>query len=309
MLVLIAGITGSLGQRLATAAQARGLKVRGLGRSPDKLDPSISQNLESFVKSTSHEDIPALDKAVAGVDAVICAYAPIDVLTLDGCLLLLRAAERANIKIFIASSWNNDWSKIKFGDLEHYDTHISFENHAALTSSIRPVYMFSGVFENFLLRFLGLGSFTMKDDKAVFRYWGDGHKHKQPWVTQDDAAAWTIEALLNGDGVRDRKGGFFRIPSGQNSIEGIAEAFGRVSGKPVELKRAGGIQELEDQVAVLRREKGRGDVWSYLPFVAELLANKGAWEMDDADILKLGHVKKPSTLEEALEQSIKTLPK
>lgn len=50
MLVLIAGITGSLGKRLAEIAIAQGLSVRGLGRNPDSLGPEISEHLESFVK-------------------------------------------------------------------------------------------------------------------------------------------------------------------------------------------------------------------------------------------------------------------
>src|SRR6187402_3618242 len=150
MLVLIAGITGSLGQRLANVAISRGLSVRGLGRSPDNLSPELSGRLESFVKSNSYYDIPALEKAVAGVDAVINAYAPLPVLDLDGHLILLRAAERAQIKIFIASSWSRDWTNLKFGDFEHYDNHLAFEQQVAKTSSIRPVYVLSGVFADLL---------------------------------------------------------------------------------------------------------------------------------------------------------------
>lgn len=108
MLVLIAGITGSLGQRLATIAISRGLSVRSLGRNPDSLGPEISEHLESFVQSDSYYYVPALEKAVAGVDALINAYSSIPMLDLDGPLLLIRAAERAQIKVFIASSWSCD---------------------------------------------------------------------------------------------------------------------------------------------------------------------------------------------------------
>jgi uncharacterized protein YbjT (DUF2867 family) len=104
MLVLIAGITGGLGQRLATVAISKGLSVRGLGHNPQSLSPKLSGQLEYFVKRSSYYDIPALEKAVAGVDAVINASAPVPVLDLEGHLLLLRAAEQAHIKIFIASS-------------------------------------------------------------------------------------------------------------------------------------------------------------------------------------------------------------
>jgi uncharacterized protein YbjT (DUF2867 family) len=104
MLVLIAGITGVFGQRVAKVALSRGLSVRGLGRTPDALSPKISSQLESFIKSSSYHDIPALEAAVTGVDAVINAYTPLPILDLDGHFLLIRAAERAHIKVFIASS-------------------------------------------------------------------------------------------------------------------------------------------------------------------------------------------------------------
>lgn len=101
MLVLIAGITGNIGQHAARAGLERGHKIRGLGRSPQKLDPSIRSQLESFVESTAYYDVPALDEAVKGVDAVICAYSGVPELALDGQLLLLRAADRAGVRVSI----------------------------------------------------------------------------------------------------------------------------------------------------------------------------------------------------------------
>lgn len=99
MLILIAGITGNVGKQAARAGLERGHQIRGLGRSPGKLDPALRAGLESFVESKTYYDIAALDEAVKGVDAVICAYGGMPELALDGQLLLLRAAERAGIKV------------------------------------------------------------------------------------------------------------------------------------------------------------------------------------------------------------------
>ena len=116
MLILIAGITGNVGQHAARYALSIGHSVRGLSRSPEKLDSNITARLESFVNSQTYYDVPALDAACAGVDAIICAYSGLPMLHLDGQLLLLRAAERAGVKIFFAASFNNDWRKLKLGD-------------------------------------------------------------------------------------------------------------------------------------------------------------------------------------------------
>ena len=59
----------------------------------------MRSGLESFVESKAYYDVPALEQAVRDVDAVICAYGGLPELALDGQLLLLRAAERAGVKV------------------------------------------------------------------------------------------------------------------------------------------------------------------------------------------------------------------
>ncbi|OBT69834.1 hypothetical protein VE03_00986 [Pseudogymnoascus sp. 23342-1-I1] len=297
MLVLIAGITGSLGQRLATIAISRGLSVRGLGRNPDSLGTEISEHLESFVKSDSYYDVSALERAVAGVDAVINAYSPIPVLDLDGHLLLIRAAERAQIKIFIASSWSRDWTNIEFNDFEHYNNHLAFEHQIATTSTIRPVYILTGIFTDLLFTPYGPGGFDTSGDRPRMRYWGNENtKSKWPWSTQDDAATRTIDILLHGDGVQAGKGGFFKIRSGVTTIEELAAVHEKVFRIKVDVTRAGSVDDLEKELARLRKEKGRTGYGEYMSEAAALIASKGLWE--NTDVTELAQFKKPATLEE-----------
>lgn len=99
MLILVAGITGMVGRPCAEHAISKGHQVRGIGRDREKVPAALRDNLEGFVTSSGIYDIPALDKAVAGVDAVICAYTFLPEVVLEGQLLLLRAAERAGVKV------------------------------------------------------------------------------------------------------------------------------------------------------------------------------------------------------------------
>ncbi len=96
---MVAGITGNIGKQVARASLERGHQIRGLGRSPKKLDPEIHSGLESFVESKTYYDVSALEQAVKAVDAVVCTYGGLPELALDGQLLLLRAAERAGVKV------------------------------------------------------------------------------------------------------------------------------------------------------------------------------------------------------------------
>lgn len=103
MLILITGITGMVGQPCAEYAISKGHRVRGMGRDPAKVPVSIREKLEGFVTTTGIYDIPALDKAVSGVDAIVCAYGFSPEVVLEGQLLLLRAAERAGVKVSAGS--------------------------------------------------------------------------------------------------------------------------------------------------------------------------------------------------------------
>ncbi|KAK1714228.1 hypothetical protein BDP67DRAFT_489094 [Colletotrichum lupini] len=255
MLVLIAGISGSLGSRLAMVAKERGVSVRGLGRDPSKLSPELAQSLESFVTSRNYYDIPALDKAVAGVDAIICTYNPTPLLDLDG----------------------------------------------AMTSSIKPVYLLTGTFADLLFTPYGPGGFDTSGDVPQMRYWGEGNKKLHSWTAQDDVAAWTIEILINGDGVQQGKGGFFRMRSGVNTIEELALAYEEATGTFVEVKRQGTLGMLAEEIARLRKEKGRARNFEYLPEVVAFLSDQGLFEVPASEIVSLGRVRKPTTLEEHLK--------
>jgi len=300
MIVLIAGITGNLGQPLATEALSRGLSVRGLGRDPSKLPASLSSALESFVVSKDYYDIPALEKAVSGVGAVICAYAPTPTMDLDAHLLLLRAAERAGVTVFVASCWNNDWSKMEFGDFEHYDTHISFERHVAMTSPIRPVYIFTGMFGDLVYTPFNPGCFEVIDGTPTITYWGDADKYKFPWTAHEDVAAYTIEILLDGQGVQDGLGGFFRVKSGEHTFHEFAAAYEEVMGDKVRVIKRGTEEQLDELLAKERRTKGRSHYMEYISLAAAKAGSKGSWAYDS--YTDLSHVRQPLPLQDLVRR-------
>ncbi|KAK2129079.1 hypothetical protein NOF04DRAFT_1343986 [Fusarium oxysporum II5] len=104
MLVLVAGATGNLGQKLIDSLYSRGHQVR-----------ARRDKLECFVQSEPYYDVPAIESACKVVDAVICAYTGMPESSLDGQLLLFRAVEREGIKKYVAASWNFDWKNMNLG--------------------------------------------------------------------------------------------------------------------------------------------------------------------------------------------------
>lgn len=297
MLILIVGITGSLGQRLANAALSRGLQVRGFGRTPDKLAAELTSKLESFVRSESYYDIPAIEKALVGVDAVINAYAPTPILDLDGQLILLRAAERAQVKVFIASAWNFDWTNLKFGDFEYYNTKIALEHHVASTSSIKPVWILCGQFSDLLWTQYGAGGWDTTGERPSKKYWGNGVSDKFSWITQDDCAEWTIDTLLYGDGVLDGKGGIFKFHSGTTSINDLAATYEEVHGTKVDLVHQGSIDDLKARLAEVRKID-RAGWFGYFTEAAAMVNHKG--DFVNSGLTVLDQFRKPTSLADAL---------
>ncbi|KAL2675739.1 hypothetical protein Neosp_011930 [[Neocosmospora] mangrovei] len=272
MLVLIAGITGNVGQKLVRSLSNRGHQVRGLARSPEKLSPETRASLERFEVCSGYDDIPALDRACAGVDAVVCAYGMDPRLQLDGQLLLLRAAERAEVEIYVAASWNGDWSKLELGKHEAYDAYVSFRHHVEMTSPIKPIYMFIGIFA-----------------ETMFSMFGHGHS---------DTAEFTAEVIQRDDAAQ---GGFWNVCSGAHSLRQVAEIYERERGVKVNLNIQGSIGELEAKAQDARSKGDKRKYYLYTGLFYQLYASNGALNFRklDNDRLPVSGM----TIEEFLRQN------
>ncbi|KAK1461938.1 hypothetical protein CCUS01_01528 [Colletotrichum cuscutae] len=274
MLVLVAGATGNIGQRLVDALHARGHQVRGLGRNPAKLTDARRAKLEGFV-----------------VTKIICAYGVFPTeLQFDGQLLLLRAAERANIRRFVLSTWNNDWSRDPLGMHESYDPFIAFRRIAEISSPIRPIYVFTGVLAEVFWVFpdhpygaVELNGYWDGRDKSM-SFWGDGNK-PFPWTTERDAAEFTA-AIVSRDDAEE--GGCWDTVSGIiHSVRELAAAYERVKGKQVSFKIRGTDEDLKTLAFEARKAATPRQFFQYMSYFYQLYTNNGTWDMAKVDNDKL----------------------
>lgn len=295
MLILIAGVTGNIGKHAARHALNTSHSVRGLGRSPSKLPSDIKDSLESFVVSNNYYDIAALDTACSDVDAIVCAYSGMPELHLDAQLLLLRAAERAGVKRFLAAGWNYDWRNINFGDEPVYDAAIAFHAQAAITSSIRPCHIFSGMLvdvffgEYFLPGEMG----GVWDGKAPageknMDIWGTGDELWN-FTTEEDAGKWGVE-VVTAPGAED--GGFVSVCSFSCGLNEVKSIYERVRGLEVKVQHRGSVEDLE-KLAVVEKEKkgGRRGFWDWHRLWFHLFSVTGRWNLKELQNDKFPNVK------------------
>ena len=307
MLILIAGITGNIGQHAARYALDNGHQVRGLGRSPSKLASDISSRLESFIESKTYYDIPALDCACQGVDAVICAYSGLPELHLDGQLLLFRAAERADIKRFLAAGWNYDWRKISFQSEPIYDAAIMFHAQASITSTIKPLHIFSGMLVEVFFGAGGQAGFSPEYDGVWdsstkpprMEIWGTGDETWQ-FTTERDAGAWGVEVVTAPDA---ENGGFVELCSFEMSLNDLRKTYDRVRGTHIEVKSMGTAEDLYKRAEEGRERLGRAGFWEWHRCVFHGNCVSGVWNMTNLQNAKYSKVK-PQPLDEFLKEHV-----
>ena len=285
MLILIAGVSGNFGKILAKVGLDKGHRIRGFGRSPSKLPSQLLGRLESFVSCESYDDTNSLDEAVNGVDAVICSYVGHATAVLESQLSLLRAAERADVKVYHALSWNSDWRKISMGDFEHYDASISFCRHVELTSSIKPVYVFTGIFGEFAVN-TPYGICSIRRDAQginTLTHWANGD-HKHDFTYMEDAASFSIDLITTNESVLAGTGGFFQVHSSAASAKDIAKAYKQKKGEEVQLQSLGSLEELASKTSIARATTVPSKFFSYTHFPAQRFHILGTWKLEQPEV-------------------------
>ncbi|KAJ4989195.1 hypothetical protein SVAN01_05274 [Stagonosporopsis vannaccii] len=303
MLVLVPGITGNLGQHLLDSLASHGHQIRGLGRSASKLKDWQQSKLESFVQIQNYYDIPALDKACVGANAIICAYTGTPVMQLDAQLLLLRAAERAGITRFLAASWNCDWRQLQLGQHQSYDAIIAFYQQAKLTSTIKPIYILTGAFTEVYFSASGHGNFSpayngpWDSEKRTVDIWGTGHE-KWDLTTEKDAAEFSVEVIQRDDAP---EGGFWELHSGAYSPRELARIYKEVRGVDMACNYRGTLDDLRELAYSLRDQKPYSDYYSFIGLFYQLFQLDGTYSLKHLDNHKLNV--KTTSMEDFLRQN------
>ena len=243
--------------------------------------------------------------AVHGVDAIICAYAALPELALEGQLLLLRAAERAGVKRFVATSWNYDWRKINLREEEVYDAYIAFNAHVELSSSIRPIYIQTGILAEVFFGVHPEQGFTPQDDgvwepnaaeKSIDIY-GTGD---ELWcfTTEADGGAFAVEAVT---GPNAEDGGFLPLYSFKKSLREVAKIYEKTRpGVRVRLNMRGSVDDLEKKANAEKEKRGRQRWWEYHRLFFQLFTITGRWDLAEPVFDKFPGAK-PTSLETFLK--------
>ena len=246
--ILVVGITGMLGAKIATAILDRGEHtVRALVRTNrPELAPFRDRGVTIVEGDILHPN--TLDKPLEGVAAVVSAVNNQPELIVDGQANLLRAAERHNIARFIPSDFSVDYRKLAMGDNDNLDMRKRFLPILE-ASKVPHTLVLNGAFLDVLAApFFDLVSLTNKQ----VHIWGDGNQ-PMDFTDTTDVAKFVAATVLDPRTANRA----LRIAGDVQSSNQLAALLPGFTSKPM-----GSVDDLKARIAI--KQKGATNSWAYL---------------------------------------------
>jgi len=275
--IVVAGATGNLGGRIASALLERGAGVRALvrhGTARDKLERL--QELGATIASVDLSSASQVTPACLGASCVVSALAGLRDVIVEAQTVLLDAAVKAGVPRFIPSDYSIDFTKFPPGENRNLDLRRDF--HQRLDkASIRATTIFNGAFAEMLAGQVPLILFK----RRRVLYWG-GADQRMDFTTMDDTAAFTASAALDPTTPR-----FLRIAGDQLSARELAAVASEVTGRTFRLFRAGSLGMLGTLIKVARTiapgEKELYPAWQGMQYMRNMFDGRAKLEPLDND--------------------------
>jgi len=179
--IVVAGATGNLGGRIATALRERGASVKALvrhGTARDKLERL--QELGVTIASVDLSSASQVTPACSGASCVVSALQGLRDVIVETQTVLLDAAIQAGVPRFIPSDYSIDFTKFPHGENRNLDLRRDFHQRLDKTS-ISVTTIFNGAFAEMLTGQMPLILFRLK--RVV--YWGDADQRMDfRWTTR-----------------------------------------------------------------------------------------------------------------------------
>jgi len=148
--ILVAGATGNLGNRISRELIKRGAQVRAIVR--NSTDSEKIENLEKMGVKVFEVDMDSIDeiaKASIGVDCVVSTLAGLGDVIIDLQKRILDGAIKAGVPGFISSDFSSDHNDLVPGENRNFDLRREFKKYIDSTS-IKATSIFNGAFADIL---------------------------------------------------------------------------------------------------------------------------------------------------------------
>lgn len=275
--VVVAGATGDLGERIARALVARGAEVRALvrpGRSSEK--QAVLRETGAFPVEVEFGDVGALTEACRGAVCVVSAVNGLRPVIVEMQGRLLDAAVAAGVPRFIPSDFSLDFTRTRPGDNRNLDLRRDFM--ARLDAApIRATSILNGGFADMLS---GQAPIVLHGRRKVL-YWGSADQPLD-FTTKDDVARFTAVAALDDAAPR-----ILRIAGDVVTARSLAGTMTSLTGQTFGMWRAGGLGFLSLVIRIAKAVTPASDApfpaWQGMQYLRDMASGRGKLEPLDND--------------------------
>ena len=251
--VLLAGVTGMLGARIAEHLRDSGdATVRLLVREQARDDPAKRAAIDALVARGAEiavgdvTDPRSLDDATRGVDVVVSALQGGRDIIVDGQVALARAAVANGVRRILPSDYALDLFKATPGEHAAFDLRREADEQIA-ELDIERINVLNGAFLDGLA--MPGAIVTFEDDAGIATFWGSGDERFEA-TTVDDTARFAARVALD-PGVAPGK---FAVAVDRVSFKKIIAAVERATGRRYEPRSRGDLDDLRAWVDARRQE-------------------------------------------------------
>jgi NAD(P)-dependent dehydrogenase (short-subunit alcohol dehydrogenase family) len=249
-LILVAGATGNLGQRICRELIKINVPVRAIvreGSNKEKIDALEKIGVDVFKVDMSSEQ--ELIGACSGVSCVVSAIAGLHDVIVKMQTKILNAAVAAGVPRFIPSDFSSDFTTMPAGENRNFDLRKEF--HAILDESpIRATSIFNGAFAD-ILRY---NTPLFNAQQKTIAYYDGKSDWKIDFTTMDDTAAFTALAAMDESAPRSLKIASFSVSP--DDLAGLSEQH---KGSKFQLVNMGSMEQFSAYNKIQRAAHPEGE--------------------------------------------------
>ncbi|MEO5911768.1 MAG: NmrA family NAD(P)-binding protein [Pelobium sp.] len=256
-IVLVAGATGNLGQKIANALVKRNAEVRAIVRSstdPEKIASIKKLGVKVF--EIDFESVAEIAKVCEGVSCVVSAVAGLGDVVIDLQKRILDGAIQAGVPKFIPSDFCTDYTDLVPGENRNLDLRRDFRTYLD-KQNINATSIFNACFADILKYNTPILNLKGKS----IGYWGNKADWKLDFTTMDDTAEFTAEVALDENTPRD-----LQIASFQISSKEILEDVKEITGETFKIHQLASMEDFASYIKKQRAENPAGENELYAKF-------------------------------------------
>jgi uncharacterized protein YbjT (DUF2867 family) len=274
-IIVVAGATGNLGERIVKALLEKEAKVRAIVRTSTNAEKVKKlEQLGVKVFSIDMSDSKEIAKACEGAHCVVSALAGLREVIINTQKKLLDGAVMAGVPHFIPSDFSLDFTNLKVGQNRNLDLRREFHQYLE-EAPIASTTIFNGPFMELLT---GQMPMILEKPKWIL-YWEDADQSID-FTTMDDTAEFTANVALDNSMPR-----FLRIAGDQISPRQMAEVVSEITGKKFSLFRAGGIGLINFAIKMMKTfspaEKDLYPIWQGMQYMRDMMEGRASIDSYD----------------------------